>query len=111
MARPKKNIDAKEVERMANAGASNVVIADFFGVDESTIRERFPEIVKKARAERRLKLLELQWKCAQSGNVAMLIFLGKNELAQSDKPGDVEQPQTAPAELRIVRPDPAKVGA
>jgi hypothetical protein len=108
MARPKADIDAAEVERMANAGAPNTMIADALGVDEATIRSRFPEIVKKARAQRRLKLLEMQWKCAESGNVAMLIFLGKNELSQRDKPEAEDGQQDEKPVLRIIDVKPPK---
>ena len=39
MARPKKyNIDTEEVYKLASYGCSNVEIADFYGCDESLIR-------------------------------------------------------------------------
>lgn len=103
-----KNLDPAEVERMATAGASNVMIADALGVDETTIRRGFPEIVKKARALRRIALLELQWESAKKGNPALLIWLGKNELGQSDTPEVVDE-KPAIAELKIVRPGTAQL--
>ena len=101
------DIDAEQVEQMAMAGATNGMIADVFCVDEATIRRRFPEIVKKARALRRIELLKLQWQAAQKGNPALLIWLGKNELGQLDAPAmPVEEKK--PTELRIVRPGDVK---
>lgn len=78
----------------ARFGASNREIADMFGCDEGTIRhERYAVLLAKARAERRMKLRQMQWKSAEAGSVAMQIFLGKNELGQSDNgpEGDEEE--------------------
>lgn len=85
MARPRKDIDAEQVQKLASLGLKNTEIADFFAVDEGTIRKRFSERLTKGRTLRKAKLRELQWRAAEGGNIAMLIFLGKNELGQSDK--------------------------
>lgn len=90
MARPKLNIDPKVVESLAKLGAHNTEIADHFGCDEGTIRNRFSDVLSKARANRKIKLRELQWRLAEKGNLGMLIWLGKQELGQSEK---VEQKQ------------------
>ena len=85
MGRPRLDIDAVQVRKLARMGASNVDIADFFGCDEGTIRRRFSENLTKGRAERKLALRAWQWRAAEAGNVAMLIWLGKQELGQSDR--------------------------
>lgn len=85
MARPKLELNKKEIENYATLGASNREIAKMLGVDQGTIRKRFSAVLAKARGTRRLKLRSMQWKAAETGNVAMLIFLGKNELGQSDR--------------------------
>lgn len=85
MARPKLEIDPKIVEAMAYAGAPNTDIAAFLGVNEGTIRKRFSDLLEKTRAGRRTKLREYQWELAKKGNPAMLIWLGKQYLGQSDK--------------------------
>ena len=86
MARPKKyNIDTEEVYKLASYGCSNVEIADFFGCDESLIRKSYSESVRKGRASGKTRLRQLQWDSAEKGNVAMLIFLGKNILGQKDR--------------------------
>jgi myo-inositol-1-phosphate synthase len=91
MSRKKLEIDPKLVENYARLGASNTEIAGLFNCDEGTIRKRFSEILLKARSTRKVKLRELQWKQAEKGNITMLIWLGKQELGQSDK---IEQANT-----------------
>ena len=86
MARPKKyNIDTQEVFKLASYGCSNVEIADFYGCDESLIRKSYSEFTRKGRASGKTRLRQLQWDSAEKGNVAMLIFLGKNILGQQDR--------------------------
>lgn len=79
------DIDPKVVEGMAFAGAPTTDIADFLGVGEATIRRRFGDILTKSHARRRTRLRELQWRAAESGNTAMLIWLGKQYLGQAEK--------------------------
>jgi hypothetical protein len=83
--RPKIEIPEDAVYKLARLGATNTDIADFYGCDETTIRKRFPEILAKGRAERRNTLRQWQWDAAQAGNVTMLIWLGKQDLGQSDR--------------------------
>lgn len=83
--RPKIIIDGGEVQKLAGYGLSNCEIADFFGVDEGTIRKGFSEILSKGRANLRMRLRMKQLEIAMRGNVTMLIFLGKNMLNQSDR--------------------------
>ena len=86
MARPKKyNIDTDEVFKLASYGCSNVEIADFYGCDESLIRKSYSEYIRKGKASGKTRLRQLQWDSAEKGNVAMLIFLGKNILGQQDR--------------------------
>lgn len=85
MARPKLEIDPIEVEKLAKIGATNTEIADFFGCNETTIRTRFSENLIKGRASMKLRLRQLQWRAADNGNITMLIWLGKQELGQTEK--------------------------
>ena len=85
MTRPKKAIDARQVEKLAAIGCTNVEIADVFAVSEGTIRNRFYENLAKGRTQLKQKLRRKQMAVAMKGNVAMLIFLGKQYLEQSDK--------------------------
>ena len=86
MARPKKyNISKEEVFKLASYGCTNVEIADFYGCDESLIRKSYSEYIRKGKASGKTRLRQLQWDSAEKGNVAMLIFLGKNILGQQDR--------------------------
>jgi hypothetical protein len=87
VARPKLEIDPQVVENYARHGATNAEIGAMVGCDERTVRRRFADFLAKGRSERRQKLREKQYDVALSGNVTMLIWLGKNELGQSDKAG------------------------
>jgi hypothetical protein len=70
---------------MALSGCSNREISDYFNCDEGTIRKRFSAILTKARAERAWTLRRQQTALAKKRNATMLIWLGKNELSQSDR--------------------------
>ena len=86
MARPKKyDIDQEQVEKLASYGLSNTIIAEFFGVGEHVIRKSYDENLVKGRAIGKIRLSQLQWKSAEKGNVTMQIWLGKQNLGQSDK--------------------------
>lgn len=97
MSRKKLDIDPKKVETLARHGMTNLEIAEVFDCDNSTIGKRFSKILTKGRADRKHSLRRRQWKAAMQGNIPMLIWLGKNELDQSDKletkhSGDPEKP-------------------
>ena len=86
MARPKKyNIDTEQVEKLAGLGCTNVEIASFFGCDESLIRKSYSEYIAKGKEKGKIRLRQLQMRSAEKGNVAMLIWLGKQMLGQTDK--------------------------
>lgn len=85
MARPKLNIDPKQVVNYAELGGTNSEISRMLDCDEGTIRKRFSEELAKGRAKRRMTLRKWQWESAKKGNVTMQIWLGKNDLDQSDR--------------------------
>jgi hypothetical protein len=83
--RPLTEIDESQVEKLAMLHCTNVEIGAFFDVDESTIRKRFSDKIQKAKEKGKISLRRLQWKSAESGNVTMQIWLGKQYLGQSEK--------------------------
>ena len=86
MARPKKyDIDTKEVEKLAGYGCTNIEIADFFGCSSDIIEKSYSEFLTKGRANLKKRLRKAQLDTALSGNSTMLIWLGKQMLAQVDK--------------------------
>lgn len=85
MARPKADIKPAQVRNLAAGGSSNIEIARFFGVSADTIERRFAGDLAKGRATLKTSLRKHQLKAAKNGNAAMLIWLGKQYLGQSDK--------------------------
>lgn len=85
MARPRKEVAETTVFGMAKIGATNVEIAEVCGIDEAVLRQRFSEVLTKARDQMKTKLRRTQLRKAYEGNVVMLIWLGKQMLKQSDK--------------------------
>ena len=85
LGRPKLNIDAEKVEMLSSFGCSTVEIAKLHNCDEQTIRTRFKPEIQRGRESMKIKLRQLKWKTAEQGSNAMLIFLGKQYLGQSDR--------------------------
>jgi hypothetical protein len=85
MARPKKDIKAEEVQKLAAMQCTNVEIAAFFDVDEGTIRKRFPEQIAKGKEIGKMSIRRAQFNLATGGNATMLIWLGKQYLGQTEK--------------------------
>jgi hypothetical protein len=73
------------VEYLASIGCTAQEIADLYKCSRDTIYARFRQELTKGRAEGKKKLRDIQWDIARKGNAAMAIFLGKNQLGQSDQ--------------------------
>lgn len=85
-------IDQLTVVKLARLHCTIAEIAEWFGVNEATIRRRFGDLIKQCQAETRARLRQEQLKQALNGNVTMLIFLGKVMLHQrEDAPADVDR--------------------
>jgi hypothetical protein len=84
---------ARRVEAYAYAGGTDTEIAERFGVDESTIRHEFADVLRVARARRRLALRGLQYELAKKLNGPVLMWLGRNELGQSNNPIQPGEPE------------------
>jgi hypothetical protein len=79
-------LDLEEMGRLIMcSNASNRELALIFGVDDKTIANNYSAFIAKKRAERRLGLKSEQTKRALRGDTTLLIWLGKNELEQTDK--------------------------
>jgi len=106
MARPRVDFDWSLVESLAAHEASEEFIAERLLIKEGIepdfkkiqakikllqrrIKERyemsFVQYRDKNIEPKRIKLRQLQWKSAEAGNVATLIWLGKQYLGQADK--------------------------
>lgn len=95
-------IDRTVVEGMVYAGGTIEEIAAFHGVSRDTIERRFRAQIEKSRARRKLRLRQLQWRAAENGDKAMLIWLGKQELGQQDTPTRLEHSGAGGAPLPAI---------
>lgn len=78
-------VEPETVYKLALMGATNVEIAEWYGVTEQSIRYRFNEYLLKARSSLKVKLRRAQLKVAiENENPTMLIWLGKQLLGQSE---------------------------
>jgi len=101
MGRPLVEIRWDEVEKLLELQCTQAEIASWFRCSEDTLsracwREHdlsFAEYSRLKRGRGRIALRRAQWKAAITGNVTMLIWLGKQHLNQTDKMA------TAPDEL------------
>ena len=92
MARPKKEIDQEQFEKLCGLQCTKEEVADWFDCSEDTIEpwckatydESFAVVFAKKRQVGKVSLRRMQWKLAQK-NASMAIFLGKNYLGQSDE--------------------------
>jgi hypothetical protein len=85
MARPKKPIDENLVEKLAKVGCSNESIATQAGCSVDTLTRRYADLLVKSRENLKTQLRIWQLEAAKKGNTAILIWLGKQMLGQTEK--------------------------
>lgn len=91
--RPPTKINWEVMDGILQFGARLTDCVELVGVSDVTIQKKikekfnmtFTEYRDLKMSKMRIKLLQKQYDSAMSGNVAMLIFLGKQYLGQSDK--------------------------
>jgi len=94
MGRPRKTIDWDMFDRLAYIQCTVEEISFGMGmssdtIDRACLRERemtFAEYRAIRAQGGKISLRRLQWKAAEKGNAAVLIFMGKNILDQKDTP-------------------------
>jgi hypothetical protein len=84
--RDKKVVPPTDVLRLAQMGCKDSEIADWFGIDENTLRYNFSVELLKGKLALNQSLRQAQIRLALSGNATMLIWLGKNLLNQQENP-------------------------
>jgi len=85
--RPRKQIDGQLVEKLASYGMAEDEIADCLGISKSLLRYRCREELRRGRLRLRRTVWKLQLRAAKSGNVGMLIWLGRSVLGQKIRKG------------------------
>jgi len=74
-----------KIQMLASFGCSITEIAKYFRIDESTVRKKYKDELETGRESLKVKLRQLQWDHAARGNTALLIWLGKQYLGQTDR--------------------------
>jgi hypothetical protein len=87
MGRPKIEIDYNLCENLAKIQCTQEEIAQMIGVSTRTLQrdEEFCRIYKKGMDQGKMSIRRQQFKSAESGNVTMQIWLGKQYLNQRDR--------------------------
>lgn len=93
MGRPPIEIDWEEFDKLCSLQCTQEEIAGWFGCTIETIRIKlrdkfgltFLEYFEQKRGKGKVSLRRAQFKTAVGGNPAMLIWLGKQYLGQTDK--------------------------
>lgn len=85
MAPPRKKIDVEQVRKLAAIHCTNEEIASIVGCSKDTLERRCAAILKDGRAAGKMSLKRKQYELAMSGNVTMLIWLGKILLGQREE--------------------------
>ena len=90
MGRPKgteKKHDLKQVRVLAELGCTHDEIARLLGICRKTVERRadIKEAIEDGQAEMKKSLRRMQFQKAREGNVAMLIWLGKQLLGQRER--------------------------
>lgn len=84
--RDKTIVPPDQVEELAALGCTDRDIANFYGINEDTLRYNFKDNLIKGRENLKISLRRSMLKTAHGGNAAVLIFLAKNILGMTDTP-------------------------
>lgn len=93
-----KEIDWDNFKKLCQMHCTRKEIANFLEITEKTLTERckvqfgmlFSEIYDQYTAEGKISIRRKQFEVGMTGNVVMLIWLGKQHLGQRDKKDDGE---------------------
>lgn len=94
--RNKRVVDPLQVETYAQLGCKETEIARLVSIDRDTLRYNFAEELERGKANLKMSLRRKQVEVALTGNVAMLIWLGKNILGQGDNGSAGEETEPLP---------------
>lgn len=81
----KKDISEKQVFELAKLHCTYEEIANILDISKGTLTNRFKQVIQKGYEDVKRSLRKKQLELARSGNVTMLIWLGKQYLGQTDK--------------------------
>tara|TARA_R110002020_G_scaffold4008_1_gene17524 strand:+ start:1145 stop:1687 length:543 start_codon:yes stop_codon:yes gene_type:complete len=78
-------IDKDEVRRLAAFGATQIEIANFYGISRDSVRKYFTKEIEQGHQDMKFSLRRKQLDAALNGSNTMLVWLGKQILGQVDK--------------------------
>lgn len=84
MGRPKLELDEDQIIKLAAINCSLAEMAAVLNCDVKTLTSRFSQVIEKGRETGKMSLKRKQYELAMSGNVTMLIWLGKIMMGQTD---------------------------
>lgn len=85
MARPRKPVDLKLLEKLAYIHLDDTYIALCLGISRDTLNRRYAAKIAECRANGKAKLLSKAWSKIESGDWPAIKFLLQNYLKLSDK--------------------------
>ena len=83
--RPRLELDERQIHELASFNCSLDEIAAVMNCDVKTLTSNYSQVIEKARGTGKQSLKRKQWEVAMSGNVTMLIWLGKIQLGQREQ--------------------------
>lgn len=94
--RPKIEIDEELLYKLATIHCTMREMVDIMGVSQDTLKRNYAHIIAKGKSEGKMRLRRKQVEVAMQGSHAMLIWLGKQMLGQSDNPTPEEATAVLP---------------
>ena len=82
MLQPKDEINEEHLVHFAAVQCSDEDIASAFACSPRRLRRGFGRLLRHTRAKARCNLRKMQWASAMKGSVPMLVWLGRQYLAQ-----------------------------
>ena len=92
----RKIVSPADIYKLAQIGCTDREIAQWFDIDENTLRYNFSAVMAKGRQDLKAALRTAMIKNAMNGNAALQIFLSKNLLGYSDNPQNTEDQKPLP---------------
>jgi sulfur transfer protein SufE len=83
--RPRKAVDKVKLKQLAGLGLSSAEMAAVLDCSKDTLERRYRQDMETGRQLRNASLRRKQYEVAVAGNPTMLIWLGKQFLAQKDQ--------------------------
>ena len=94
--RPKAKIDTAQLDKLAAMQCTLEEIANWFGVNKSTISRRFATNIIKGKSTGKISLRRAMYTKALEGNVVMQIWLSKQYLGMKERVETSEEAKPLP---------------